>query len=595
MVDRTSLVPSHTGYNILPADPLFIRLISFAYRKPQRIAIRDDVANIERTHIGLLNDVLSLRKTLQAALSPQTIADIENGKDVFIAVLASGGYEFSVAILAVLALGAAVSPLSIVQPVEEASYYIQKSQAPIVLASSAATDLGFNLEKSIKNSSDKNFKCIAIIPSLSASQLLASDIQISSNRYLNDNAAGVLIFTSGTTGPPKGAVLSRAAIRCGASSFADQFRLTEEDSVLHLLPVHHATGIWISFFPFVLSGSCIEFRSGSFDPRRTWDRWRRGGLTFFSGVPTMYMRMMRYRQQHLSKLPASELAAYDAAASQFRGCLCGTSALPKPISKSSSGFCIASLLTRLDDFWTGLMKRRIYQRYGATEIGVVFHMTLDSSDDVPDGSIGEVAAGVDVKLSEGEEGEVLVRSPFMLSRYLYDPEATAKAHDTQGYYHSGDIARREGKYYWIVGRASVDIIKSGGYKISALDIEREILALPYIAEVMVAGVADEEFGERVAAAVSIRDDELAQDYLKANGRSLDAINIDDLRQDLRQRLAGYKLPTLLRVVKGDLPKGASGKVVKKLLGPQFFPQNYESLPEVQIWKPSERIKLASKL
>jgi malonyl-CoA/methylmalonyl-CoA synthetase len=180
----------------------------------------------------------------------------------------------------------------------------------------------------------------------------------------------------------------------------------------------------------------------------------------------------------------------------------------------------------------------------------------------------------------------------MFSKYLYDPEATAKAHDEDGYFRTGDIARREGKYYWIVGRASLDMIKSGGYKISALDIERELLSLPYVAEAMVVGVADEEFGQRVAALVSLQEEDLTDAFLETYGNSQYILTIDDLRRDLRERLAGYKMPTLLRIVEGELPKTATGKVQKKMLGPRFFPENYQACAEVQQWaSPSVLAKL----
>ena len=168
----------------------------------------------------------------------------------------------------------------------------------------------------------------------------------------------------------------------------------------------------------------------------------------------------------------------------------------------------------------------------------------------------------------------------MFSKYIFDAEATKKAHTTDGYYRTGDIARREGEYYWIMGRASVDIIKSGGYKISALDIEREILALPYVAEVMIVGIPDEEFGERVGGAICLKDENDMDDPLKE-------LTIDRLRQDLRSRLASYKMPTVLRIVDGELPKGGTGKVVKKVLGPQFFPSEYQTLAEIQVWTPKE--------
>jgi malonyl-CoA/methylmalonyl-CoA synthetase len=212
-------------------------------------------------------------------------------------------------------------------------------------------------------------------------------------------------------------------------------------------------------------------------------------------------------------------------------------------------------------------------------------------DNVPDGSVGTLFAGGDIRLRDqdtgeyGNQGEVVAKSPAgeLFSKYIWDPEATKKAHTEDGYYLTGDIARKEGEYYWIEGRASIDIIKSGGYKISALDIEREILALPYVAEVMVVGVQDLEFGERVAAAVVLKE---PNDQKGDN--PVTHLSIERLRQDLRARLAGYKMPTILRTIEGELPKSGTGKVVKKILGPQFFPKDYTSLKEVQAWSPKQQ-------
>lgn len=115
-----------------------------------------------------------------------------------------------------------------------------------------------------------------------------------------------------------------------------------------------------------------------------------------------------------------------------------------------------------------------------------------------------------------------------------------------------------------------------------MDIEREILGLDYVSEVMVVGVEDEEFGQRVAATISLKQDQ------KTTRKSL---TIAELREDLRSRMAGYKMPTILRVVQGELPKSGTGKVQKKILGPQFFPPNYRELPEVQVWSRENKAKL----
>lgn len=185
----------------------------------------------------------------------------------------------------------------------------------------------------------------------------------------------------------------------------------------------------------------------------------------------------------------------------------------------------------------------------------------------------------------------------MFSAYLRDPQATAQAHDEEGYFRTGDIARRKinasgtSYYYYITGRASIDIVKSGGYKVSALDVERELLALPYIAEAVCCGVPDEEFGQRVAALVSLQEEELTDAFLLSHGNGEHVLTIDAVRNDMRARLAGYKLPTLLRIVTGELPKTATGKVQKNVLGPKYFPSVFDG--DVQRWDRSlrERAKL----
>lgn len=515
--------------------------------------------------------MLVLRDTILNTIDTVTLEALERRDEVYIAIVAAGGYEYTVAMLAVLALGAAAVPITPALPVEEAAYFVEKSA--LVLVSSFDLKKCCDLEKRIASTSNEHFRGVPIGPCTYTPTLDPTYILISSDRPLQENAPGVVMFTSGTTGPPKGAVMRMSFVFDCALSVADHYRLNEDDVMLHVLPVHHATGVGINFFPFLISGSRIEFRSGDFDEVWMWEGAidSRQRLSFFSGVPTIYIRMRRHYQRTLHKLPPRELANYIAGARQFRACLCGTSALPQPLS----------------EFWTTLMQKKIVQRYGATEFGAIFKVRLDDRK-IPDGSVGEIVSGIDVKLSEGDEGEVLVKSPHMFSEYLHDPEATARAHNEDGYFRTGDIARREGRYYFIVGRASLDIIKSGGYKISALDIERELLGLPYVAEAMVVGVADEEFGQRVAALLSLQEEELMDTFVETHGNAEHMLTIADVRRDLRDRLAGYKLPTLLRVVSGELPKTVTGKVQKKILGPKFFPADYQTNSEVQQWVTSPR-------
>ncbi|KAK5070695.1 hypothetical protein LTR24_010607 [Lithohypha guttulata] len=154
---------------------------------------------------------------------------------------------------------------------------------------------------------------------------------------------------------------------------------------------------------------------------------------------------------------------------------------------------------------------------------------------------------------------------------MYEPEATRRAFDKEGFYKTGDIARQEGGLYYIEGRSAIDIIKSGGYKISALDVEAEVSSHPKVSEAIVVGIDDEEFGQRIAAAVVLH---LASDTL----------TLADVREWLRSRLSNYKLPSMLRVVP-ELPKTPTFKVPKALIKKELFESGH---PDVQTWSRSKR-------
>ncbi|KAJ6115610.1 hypothetical protein N7523_006027 [Penicillium sp. IBT 18751x] len=564
MGDRTQFVPSHVGHNVLPNLPFFHKLLRYAQRKPSRVAIRDVIAGVEKTFHDLLSDALALRSEIEKSLSQETLHELAEDKEVYVGLLAPGGYEYTVGFVAIIALGAAVVPMAAGIPVEEAAYFMLKARCVALVASTACGTLAHSVAGFMREQKKFQTQCISPIASSFRPTLLpAGDVVISSNKALDMNGASGVIFTSGTTGPPKGAVQRRTWLTGNAETDADFYRISESDVVLHVLPVHHASGVGLTFLPFLTAGACIEFRSGSFSTAWTWERWRRGGLTFFSGVPTIYMRMMRYYEENIANQSPELRDQYIAGARNIRTMLCGSSALPSPVQ----------------DFWENLRQKPILTRYGATEFGAVIKTDLDSTG-TPRNSVGRVVEAVSMKLED--DGHLLVKTPYMFSKYLYDEKATAEAHDKDGYFKSGDIARREGPYYFILGRASIDIIKSGGYKISALDIEREILGLDYVSEVMVVGVEDEEFGQRVAATVSLKMDQ---------GMTRKSLSLADLRNYLREKLSSYKIPTILRVIKGELPKSGTGKVQKKILGPKYFPSNYRELPDVQVWSKENGSKL----
>ncbi|KAK2792280.1 hypothetical protein FQN52_003757 [Onygenales sp. PD_12] len=569
--DRRRFVPRHVGPNILPSSTLFTRMTRFAHR-PDHIAIKDLRFGVTADYAQVLTDVLHIRNQLRKTLPVDILARLDGDEEVFINLLGPGGYEYTVGFLAIFALGAVVVPLCKLcsyvlmyreaslsyrtndmqapdLPVKEAATLIQICRADAMLVSDISVPLATELVSLISATSKPGYTLTKIREHILNPKMEPSKILVSSDHVLEGEG-------SGTTGPPKGAVRRRSFLTETSFMMADQYGISEGDVILHTLPVHHITGI-SNQIPFLLVGGCIEFRSGGFNTEWTWERIRQGGLAYFTGVPTIYMRLMQHYENTLSKIPREQHDEYVKGIRGFKALLCGTSALPRPLQQK----------------WTKLRGgKSILTRYGGTEFGSGFQVPIYEQG-VPDGSVGVIVPGVDLKLSNGDEGEILLKSPLSFSKYLFDPETTANAHDADGYFKTGDIARREGKYYFILGRASVDIIKSGGYKLSALDIEREILGLEYVSEVMVVGVEDEEFGQRVAAAIVLR-----------NGTK-QSLTLEELRKDLRQTLAGYKMPTILRVVK-ELPKNATGKVQKKKLTPEMFPAGGH--PDVQTWKRTSR-------
>lgn len=234
---------------------------------------------------------------------------------------------------------------------------------------------------------------LSILPNLPRmTRLKPFDISLSSNSPQDPSAPGVVIFTSGTTGKPKGVVLRRTYTHEGAITVGDSYGITHTDVLLHTLPVHHTTGLGTSFFPFLNAGACIEFH-GKFDAATVLKRWLQGGLTIFSAVPTIYMRLKWFIEQ----LPTHEQIPYKQSAGQFRAFLCGSSALQEHVQ----------------DFWAASMGQPILTRYGATEIPGCIRVSIELQN-IPKGSVGQPLPGVELKMSP--EGELLVKTPNMFAK-----------------------------------------------------------------------------------------------------------------------------------------------------------------------------------
>ena len=332
-----------------------------------------------------------------------------------------------------------------------------------------------------------------------------------------------VLYTSGTTGPPKGVLLSRQAIAADIDALADAWQWTWKDTLVHGLPLFHVHGLILGLLGPLRIGSPV-IHTGK--PTPALYAAARGSLYF--GVPTVW-----------SRIAADEDSARTL--STARLLVSGSAPLPVPVFEKLRA----------------LTGQAPIERYGMSETLITISTRADGER--RPGSVGVPVKGVETRL-RGENGEILphdgesvgalqVRGPMMFGGYLNNPEATAKSFTEDGWFDTGDVAviDHDG-FHRIVGRASTDLIKSGGYRVGAGEIETVLLGHTSVDEVAVIGVPDEDLGQRIVAYVV--------------GSDVEPQVLIDL---VASELSIHKRPREIRVVE-SLPRNAMGKVQKKLLG-----------------------------
>jgi malonyl-CoA/methylmalonyl-CoA synthetase len=349
----------------------------------------------------------------------------------------------------------------------------------------------------------------------------------------DDEAPAVVVYTSGTTGPPKGAVLPRRAIASNLDALADAWEWTGDDVLAHALPLFHVHGLILGVLgPLRLGGTVhhlVRFESKAMAAELG------GPATMMFGVPTMYHRLAADAEKD------PDLARR---VGEARVLVSGSAALP------------ATEHTRIGK----LTGQRIVERYGMSETLMNTAVRFDGERRA--GTVGIPLAGVELRLVdddgapiEGSDdetvGEIQVRGPNLFLEYLNRPDATAEVmHD--GWFATGDMATRaDDGYIRIVGRRATDLIKSGGYKIGAGEIEGALLEHPGVSEVAVTGEPDDDLGERIVAWVVPADGEKPGE--------------EELADHVARLLTPHKRPRVVRYL-DELPRNAMGKVVKKELG-----------------------------
>lgn len=488
-------------------DGITLPLVSRAERHHARAAIVDAAGSYTYA------DLLDASSRVAAAL----LADRDGPNEDRVAFLITPGFPWVAVLWGIWRAGGIAVPLPIGSPAAELEYYLDDTEPATLIYDPANGERVYSLQSARK------------VKLLSYDEAEASEV-----RPLPDVASrgrAMILYTSGTSGRPKGVVTTHANNAAQIECLIEAWEWSPDDNIILCLPLHHVHGIINVVSCALWTGAVCEMLS-RFDANVVWDRIAQGKLTLLMAVPTIYVKLIAAWEE-CSRERRAILSQY---AAHLRLMVSGSAALP------------VSTLER----WREITGHTLLERYGMTEIG----MALSNSyrgERIP-GAVGTPLPGVEVRLCNergedvptGTPGEIEVRGANVFREYWNRPEATREAF-RDGWFRTGDTAVVENGVYRILGRTNIDILKTGGNKVSALEIEETLREHPAVVECAVVGVPDLEWGERVAAALVLKE-----------GNVLD---LPELRAWAKQRMATHKIPSRLLLLE-SLPRNRMGKVTK---------------------------------
>src|ERR1017187_4623369 len=466
------------------------------------------------------NHLLDASSRVASAL----LAGREDLQEERVAFLLAPGFPWVAVLWGIWRAGGVAVPLPLNCPRSELEYFIDDTKASTLVFDAAAENQLAPIAE------------VRHIRALRYEQALACQ-----SAELPDIASArraMILYTSGTTNRPKGVVTTHANIAAQITSLIEAWEWSADDRIVLFLPLHHIHGIVNVVSCALWSGATCEVLP-RFDANAVWERIAGSSLTLFMAVPTIYVKL---------------IAAWDAAPPERRAILSQACAKLRLMVSGSAALPVSTL-----ERWKEISGHTLLERYGMTEIGMALSNPLRGQR-VP-GSVGTPLPSVEVQLvgengepvTPGMPGEIEVRGPSVFAEYWGKPEATRDAF-RDGWFRTGDTAVVENDVYRILGRTNIDILKTGGHKVSALEIEEALREHPAVAECAVVGVPDAEWGERVAAAVVLN-----------QGK---AIDLSSFRLWAKDLLAAHKVPSRLLVLDA-LPRNAMGKVTKPAIKAMF--------------------------
>lgn len=460
--------------------------------------------------------------------SDQVAATLLNGKkdleEARVAFMISPGFDYVKVQWGIWKAGGIAVPLSLHSPYPALEYVLEDAQCEILIAEESFIDL---LTPAIESRKYRFLK---------TDEFLDNSCSLPT---ITPSRRAMIIYTSGTTGKPKGVVTTHANIESQVSTLVEAWVWSSDDHILNVLPLHHVHGVINVLSCALYAGACCEFE-GKFEAKQTLDLLAAGQVNLFMAVPTIYYKLIIAWQQ----LPEKRQKEIGLALQKFRLMVSGSAALPVSVLEQ----------------WENISGHRLLERYGMTEIGMAISNPYEGER--KPGHIGQPLPGVQVRLTKShdstnnplEPSEIQVKGLSIFKEYWNKKEATKSAFTKDGWFKTGDMAVLNEGSYRIMGRKSVDIIKSGGYKISALEIEEVMREHPAVSDCAVVGLPDPEWDEIIAAGI----------VLKEAG----IINVATLKDWLEERLPAYQVPRQFLFLE-ELPRNAMGKVTKPALKKLF--------------------------
>ena len=493
---------------------LLSRFLEVTHERGAHVAIDDDWQSV--TFAALATHAERVATELVAA---------NLGHGARVSMLVTQSARWVEAFFGIVLAGGVAVPLSHLHPEAEQRWFVEVSGARGLIVSE-------DLEAKVAGYSEGR-------PVLRIETLRDSTREAIEPVRRDGDEPAVILYTSGTTGKPKGALITHDNLAHLARLVADAWHWSKKDVLLHALPLHHLHGLGISLFVALLSGSRTRMLS-RFDVARAWEEI--GKSSVLMGVPTMHKKLL----DALEGADAMARERWREHAAGLRLVTSGSAALPLTVGER----------------WRELNGNYPLERFGMTEIGVGLTNPVDGER--RPGTCGKPLNGMEIRVvteagsdaAPGEAGEIWIRGPTVFKGYDGNEQATREAF-SDGWFRSGDTACwTDDGYLKILGRTSIDILKSGGYKLSALEIEEVLREHEAIADVAVVGIPDETWGELAVAAVLAhpgREQELEEELL---------------RSWTKQRLASYKVPKRI-VLLEDFPRNPVGKVIKPELRRQL--------------------------